>query len=137
MQPDADERYDEVQALSDVKGAAFKMKDDPRITPLGRFLRRTSIDEIPQLVNVLKGEMSLVGPRPAPPREVDQYDIWHRRRLSMRPGITGLWQIHARIDEHFDQRAELDLQYIDNWSLARDLGILLRTLPALVLVRGR
>ncbi|HEX5579194.1 MAG TPA: sugar transferase [Candidatus Limnocylindria bacterium] len=136
MLPDADARFDEVASLSDTGGAAFKMRDDPRVTPLGRVLRAFSLDELPQLVNVLRGEMSLVGPRPAPPREVDQYDIWHRRRLSMRPGLTGLWQVHARLDEHFDERAELDLQYIDQWSLMMDLGILARTVPALVSRHG-
>ncbi|MGH2454709.1 MAG: sugar transferase [Candidatus Limnocylindria bacterium] len=137
MQPDADERFKEVAASSDTKGAAFKMRDDPRVTPLGRFLRSTSIDELPQLINVLKGEMSLVGPRPAPPREVDQYDMWHRRRLSMRPGMTGLWQIRTRLDDHFDDRAHLDLQYIDQWTLWTDLTILARTVPALLAARGR
>ena len=95
------------------------------------------MDELPQLINVLKGEMSLVGPRPAPPREVDQYDMWHRRRLSMRPGMTGLWQIKARLDDHFDDRAQLDLQYIDQWTFWTDLTILARTVPALLLARGR
>jgi exopolysaccharide biosynthesis polyprenyl glycosylphosphotransferase len=109
---------------------AFKLSDDPRITPTGRFLRRTSLDELPQLWNVLKGEMSLVGPRPAPPREVDAYDLWHRRRLSMKPGITGLWQVTARRSEIFDDRASLDLNYIDRWSLWLDLKILARTIPA-------
>ena len=106
MVPDAEERYEEVAASSDTQGPAFKMKNDPRVTRLGRLLRVTSIDELPQLWNVLKGEMSIVGPRPAPPREVDEYDIWHRRRLSMKPGITGLWQIEARFDEEFDHRAQ-------------------------------
>ena len=98
-----------VAALSDTKGAAFKMTHDPRVTSLGRVLRKTSIDELPQLFNVLGGGMSLVGPRPAPPREVDGYDIWHRRRLSMKPGISGLWQVESRLDEHFDDRVALDL----------------------------
>jgi len=137
MQPDADDRFNEVAASSDTKGAAFKMREDPRVTPLGRFLRSSSIDELPQLINVLKGEMSLVGPRPAPAREVDQYDMWHRRRLSMRPGITGLWQVRTRIDDHFDDRAQLDLQYIDQWTLWTDLTILARTVPALLAARGR
>jgi exopolysaccharide biosynthesis polyprenyl glycosylphosphotransferase len=132
MVPNAEDRYEEVAARSDTQGAAFKMRDDPRVTPLGRWLRRTSIDELPQLVNVLHGDMSLVGPRPAPPREVDRYDIWHRRRLSMRPGMTGLWQVNARLDHHFDDRAELDLRYIDQWSLLKDLNILARTLPAVL-----
>jgi exopolysaccharide biosynthesis polyprenyl glycosylphosphotransferase len=130
MSLDAEARYDEVAGSSDTKGAAFKMTNDPRVTPTGRFLRRTSLDELPQLWNVLRGQMSLVGPRPAPPREVDAYDLWHRRRLSMKPGITGLWQVTARRSEQFDDRAELDLSYIDRWSLWLDLKILARTIPA-------
>jgi exopolysaccharide biosynthesis polyprenyl glycosylphosphotransferase len=137
MQPDAEERFSQVSASSVTKGPAFKMRDDPRVTPLGRFLRTSSLDELPQLINVLRGEMSLVGPRPAPPREVDQYDMWHRRRLSMRPGMTGLWQIKARLDDHFDDRAQLDLQYIDQWTFWTDLTILARTVPALLIARGR
>jgi exopolysaccharide biosynthesis polyprenyl glycosylphosphotransferase len=130
MVPDAEARYDEVVGFSDPR--AFKVTDDPRITPLGRFLRRSSIDELPQLWNVLRGEMSLVGPRPAPPREVEGYDLWHRRRLSMKPGITGLWQVTARRSDDFDDRAELDLSYIDRWSLWLDIKILARTLPAAI-----
>ena len=137
MQLDAEEQFSRIAASSDTRGAAFKMRDDPRVTPLGQFLRCSSLDELPQLINVLKGEMSLVGPRPAPPREVDQYDMWHRRRLSMRPGMTGLWQIKARMDDHFDDRAHLDLQYIDQWTFWTDLTILARTVPALLLARGR
>ena len=137
MEPDAEERFGEVSASSDTHGAAFKMRDDPRVTSLGQFLRSSSMDELPQLINVLKGEMSLVGPRPAPPREVDQYDMWHRRRLSMRPGMTGLWQVTARLDEHFDDRAQLDLKYIDGWTFWSDLSILARTVPALLMARGR
>jgi lipopolysaccharide/colanic/teichoic acid biosynthesis glycosyltransferase len=106
------------------------MAQDPRVTRLGRILRKASLDELPQLINVLEGEMSLVGPRPAPPREVDSYDIWHRRRLAMKPGISGLWQVESRMDEHFDDRVALDLEYIDRWSLALDLQILVRTIPA-------
>jgi exopolysaccharide biosynthesis polyprenyl glycosylphosphotransferase len=132
MVRDAEERYDEVAALSDTKGAAFKMLDDPRVTPTGTVLRRTSLDEVPQLWNVLKGDMSLIGPRPAPPREVEGYDIWHRRRLSMKPGITGLWQVGSRMDANFDDRAQLDLAYIDRWSLLLDLKILLKTVPAVL-----
>ena len=137
MVRDAEERFAEVANASETKGAAFKMLDDPRVTSLGRILRTSSIDELPQLINVLRGEMSLVGPRPAPPREVDQYDMWHRRRLSMRPGMTGLWQIKVRLDDHFDDRAQLDLQYIDQWTFWTDLAILLRTVPALLAARGR
>jgi exopolysaccharide biosynthesis polyprenyl glycosylphosphotransferase len=128
MSIDAEERYAELVDKSDPR--AFKLVDDPRITSTGRFLRRTSLDELPQLWNVLKGEMSLVGPRPAPPREVEAYDLWHRRRLSMKPGITGLWQVTARRSEVFDDRAQLDLSYIDRWSLWLDLKILARTIPA-------
>jgi len=137
MVRDAEERYDEVAALSDTKGAAFKMLDDPRVTPTGAFLRRTSLDELPQFWNVLKGDMSLIGPRPAPPREVAEYDIWHRRRLGMKPGITGLWQVESRLDEHFDDRAQLDLAYIDQWSPLLDLQILLRTVPAVLRRTGK
>lgn len=137
METDAEHRFAEVAALSDTQGAAFKMADDPRVTSVGRVLRKWTLDELPQLVNVLKGDMSLVGPRPAPPREVDEYDIWHRRRLSVRPGMTGLWQVQARFDHHFDDRAELDLRYIDQWSLWMDLGILLKTVPAVLTPRGR
>jgi exopolysaccharide biosynthesis polyprenyl glycosylphosphotransferase len=132
MTLDAEERYSGLANLSDTSGPAFKLVADPRVTPTGRWLRRYSLDELPQLVNVLKGEMSIVGPRPAPQREVDGYDVWHRRRLSMKPGITGLWQITSRLDRDFDDRAELDLAYIDRWSLRLDLAIVLRTIPALL-----
>lgn len=136
MVPNADAMLDEVLHLNERTGAAFKASDDPRVTRIGRFLRRTSIDELPQLWNVLVGEMSLVGPRPPLPREVAEYDIWHRRRLSMKPGITGLWQIEARHEPDFDRWVEHDLMYIDGWSLWLDLKILLRTLPALIAHSG-
>jgi exopolysaccharide biosynthesis polyprenyl glycosylphosphotransferase len=128
MTRDAEAQYDGLVSQADHR--AFKLSTDPRVTPTGRFLRRTSLDELPQLINVLRGEMSLVGPRPAPPREVQGYDLWHRRRLSMKPGITGLWQVTARRNDDFDNRAELDLSYIDRWSLWLDFKILLRTIPA-------
>ncbi|MEA2621169.1 MAG: hypothetical protein QOH61_79 [Chloroflexota bacterium] len=137
MVPDAEERFADVAQLSEVVGPAFKMTADPRITPSGRWLRRTSLDELPQLLNVLRGEMSLVGPRPAPPREVADYSVWHRRRLAMRPGLTGIWQVEARDDSNFDERAALDLTYIDRWSLWMDVKIMLRTIPALVQQPGR
>jgi exopolysaccharide biosynthesis polyprenyl glycosylphosphotransferase len=132
MSIDAERRLEELMQQSEINGAAFKMTNDPRVTRSGRFLRRTSLDELPQLWNVLRGDMSLVGPRPALPREVDAYDLWHRRRLSMKPGITGLWQVSARKTANFDTWAELDLSYIDRWSLWLDLKILARTLPAAI-----
>ncbi len=118
------------EANPDADPRAFKADNDPRVTRLGRLLRKSSLDELPQLWNVLLGHMSLVGPRPAPAVEVGAYDIWHRRRLSMKPGITGLWQVTARADPDFDRRASLDLDYIDRWSLWLDLKILARTIPA-------
>lgn len=137
MVRDAEERYLEVAPLSDMRGPGFKMRNDPRITPLGRWLRRSSLDELPQLWNVLRGDMSLVGPRPAPAREVDRYDSWQLGRLSMKPGMTGMWQVASRFDEDFDQRASLDLAYIERWSLWLDVAILLRTVPAVLLLTGR
>ncbi len=116
--------------------AVLKAKDDPRITPLGRILRKTSLDELPQLVNVLLGSMSLVGPRPLPLDQHRWLRDWQRRRLSMKPGITGVWQVSGRSDLDFDQWMELDLQYIDEWSLVLDLRILLRTLPVVFSGRG-
>jgi exopolysaccharide biosynthesis polyprenyl glycosylphosphotransferase len=130
MVVDAEARRAELEARNQVRGPAFKVEDDPRVTSLGRWLRRLSIDELPQLWNVLRGDMSLVGPRPPLPDEVARYDIWHRRRLSMKPGVTGLWQVSARQNTDFDERAELDLVYIDRWSLWLDLKILARTIPA-------
>jgi exopolysaccharide biosynthesis polyprenyl glycosylphosphotransferase len=114
--------------------AVFKLADDDRITPIGKILRRFSIDELPQLINVLRGEMSLIGPRPALPYEVDLYREWHRRRLDATPGITGLWQVSGRNRLSFDEMVRLDVRYLEDWSLAGDLKILFRTLP--VLLRG-
>lgn len=132
MVPDAEARLDELEELNEVKGQAFKLSHDPRVSRVGRFLRRTSLDELPQLWNVLTGSMSLVGPRPPLPREVEHYDLWHRRRLSMKPGMTGLWQVSARRELDFDRWVALDLDYIDRWSLWLDFKILLRTVPALL-----
>jgi exopolysaccharide biosynthesis polyprenyl glycosylphosphotransferase len=137
MAPDAEQRMHEVAHLNERSGAAFKATNDPRLSRLGRTLRKTSIDELPQLWNVLKGEMSLVGPRPPLPSEVVEYDIWHRRRLSMKPGITGLWQVEMRHEPSFDRWVELDLNYIDRWTLWLDLRILLRTMPSVLMARGR
>ena len=120
---------------NEMSGPVFKMKEDPRVTPLGRFMRQYSLDELPQLWNVLLGEMSLVGPRPPLPDEVDQYKDWHRRRLSMRPGITGLWQVMGRNRiPDFNEWVKLDLCYLDGWSLWLDLKIMLKTIP--VVLRG-
>jgi exopolysaccharide biosynthesis polyprenyl glycosylphosphotransferase len=132
MARDAETRLAELQDRNEIQGRAFKITDDPRVTRTGRFLRRTSLDELPQLVNVLRGEMSLVGPRPPLPGEVDGYDLWHRRRLSMKPGITGLWQVRARREPEFDRWVAADLEYIDRWSLWLDVKILARTIPAAV-----
>jgi exopolysaccharide biosynthesis polyprenyl glycosylphosphotransferase len=137
MVTNAEQQLDEIAHLNERSRVTFKASNDPRITPVGRWLRRTSIDELPQLWNVLTGTMSLVGPRPPLEREVEEYDVWHRRRLSMKPGITGLWQVEARHDPDFDRWVEHDLVYIDGWSLWLDLKILLRTLPALVTNGGR
>ena len=117
-------------------GPAFKLRNDPRVTRVGRFLRKYSIDELPQLVNVLRGEMSLVGPRPALPQEVAQYAAWQRRRLSVRPGLTCLWQVSGRDAVSFASWMVLDMRYIDHWSLAQDLGLLLRTVPVVMTGRG-
>ena len=137
MIEDAHERREEVAHLNEMNGPVFKAKDDPRVTPVGRWLRRFSLDELPQLGNVLKGDMSLVGPRPPIPEEVASYHRWHRRRLSMKPGLTCLWQISGRNDiQDFDSWMKLDLQYIDNWSPSLDLKILLRTIPAVLSGKG-
>jgi len=132
MVRDAEDQLDDLMDQNEIQGHAFKLSDDPRLTRTGRFLRRTSIDELPQLWNVLRGEMSLVGPRPPLPREVEGYDLWHRRRLSMKPGITGLWQVSARREEEFDRWVEMDLDYIDRWSLWLDFTIMFRTIPAML-----
>jgi exopolysaccharide biosynthesis polyprenyl glycosylphosphotransferase len=131
MGHDAEERLADIQEQNEIRGPAFKLTHDPRLTRTGRILRATSLDELPQIWNVLRGEMSLVGPRPPLPREVEGYDLWHRRRLSMKPGMTGLWQVQGRREEDFDRWVELDLAYIDRWSLWLDMKIILRTIPAM------
>ena len=136
MIEDAHERRGDVAHLNQMSGPVFKAKLDPRITTFGRLLRKFSLDELPQLWNVLKGDMSLVGPRPPIPEEVASYHRWHRRRLSMKPGLTCLWQISGRNNIDFDRWMQLDLQYIDNWSPTLDLKILLRTIPAVLSGRG-
>jgi exopolysaccharide biosynthesis polyprenyl glycosylphosphotransferase len=137
MTRDAEDRRDGLAERNEIRGHAFKLTDDPRITRVGRWLRQLSLDELPQLWNVLRGEMSLVGPRPPLPSEVSGYDIWHRRRLSMKPGMTGLWQVNARRERDFDRWVEDDLEYIDRWSLWLDMRIMLRTIPAVLSREGR
>jgi exopolysaccharide biosynthesis polyprenyl glycosylphosphotransferase len=133
MVVDAEKKMEHLQHLNEVSGPVFKIKHDPRITPIGKLLRETSIDELPQLFNVLKGDMSLVGPRPLPVRDYQGFsEDWHRRRFSVRPGITCLWQINGRTSIGFEQWMELDMQYIDKWSLWLDLKILAKTIPAVL-----
>lgn len=138
MVTDAEQRKQEIAILNEMAGPVFKVTADPRITPIGRILRRYSIDELPQLINVLRGEMSLVGPRPLPVDEVKRFDDFaHRRRLSVKPGITCLWQVSGRNDvKDFKDWVRLDLEYIDNWSLWLDLKILLRTIPVVLIGTG-
>ena len=132
MVPGAESLREGLQARSEVTGPVFKMREDPRVTPIGRFLRRYHLDELPQLWNILRGEMSLVGPRPPIPQEVARYDWWQRRRLSMPPGLTCLWQVNGRHNIPFSRWMELDLEYIDRWSLALDVRLLVRTIPAVL-----
>lgn len=132
----ADEMRKDIEHLNEAMRPVFKISSDPRVTNLGRFLRRASIDELPQLFNVIKGEMSLVGPRPPLPEEVRWYKPWQRRRLSMKPGLTCLWQVSGRSELSFNDWVDMDLQYIDNWSPWLDLRILLKTVPAVVLRKG-
>ena len=136
MVVDAEARKAELEAQNEMSGPVFKMKRDPRITRVGALIRRTSIDELPQFWNVLRGEMSLVGPRPPIPAEVARYERWQMRRLSMKPGITCIWQVSGRNHIDFDTWMKLDLQYIDNWSLFLDIKLLLRTVPAVLLGSG-
>jgi len=138
MMTDAEQRKHELEVLNEMTGPVFKLSNDPRITPVGRFIRKYSIDEFPQLMNVVRGEMSLVGPRPLPVDEVRRFDdLAHRRRLSVKPGLTCLWQVSGRNDLHdFTDWVRLDLEYIDNWSLWLDLKILCRTIPVVLLGTG-
>ncbi|KQW48821.1 hypothetical protein ASC77_08805 [Nocardioides sp. Root1257] len=136
MRTDADRLLAELAQHNDCDGVLFKMQQDPRITRVGRLLRKYSLDELPQLINVVRGEMSLVGPRPALPSEVTRYDEDPRHRLVVRPGLTGLWQVSGRSDLSWDQSVRLDLHYVDNWSWALDLQILLRTVGAVLGHRG-
>ena len=136
MIKDAEKLFPQLEPLSEVEGNIFKIKKDPRITPLGKFMRRFSIDELPQLINVLLGQMSLVGPRPPLPREVEKYTLWHKKRLRVRPGITGLWQVSGRSLLPFEEMVRLDIYYIENWSLWLDIKLLLQTIPVVLFGSG-
>jgi len=137
MHENAEEMLKEIEHLNEAEGPIFKMTDDPRVTRVGKFIRKTSLDELPQLINVLKGDMSLVGPRPMSIRDVDLFEKGiQRKRFSVKPGITCIWQISGRSNLPFDKWLELDLQYIDNWSFWLDLKILLKTLPAVLKSKG-
>jgi exopolysaccharide biosynthesis polyprenyl glycosylphosphotransferase len=136
MYADAKERQAALEASNEASGPLFKIKNDPRVTPVGRVLRRFSLDEMPQVLNVLWGEMSLVGPRPLPIRDYEQLEEWHRKRYAVLPGMTGLWQVSGRIDLSFDDLVRLDFYYLENWSIWLDISILARTLPAVLARRG-
>jgi exopolysaccharide biosynthesis polyprenyl glycosylphosphotransferase len=136
MVDDAQRLQDGLEDRNEAQGALFKIRDDPRVTPIGRVLRRYSLDELPQLLNVLKGDMSLVGPRPLPLRDGELMEEWHRQRHVVLPGMTGLWQIGGRSDIGFDEMLELDLRYIDTWSLRGDMQIIWRTLGVVLGARG-
>jgi lipopolysaccharide/colanic/teichoic acid biosynthesis glycosyltransferase len=136
MYEDASESQERLEAANEAGGALFKLRDDPRVTPVGRVLRRFSLDEVPQVLNVLRSEMSLVGPRPLPTRDFQLLEPWHRKRYLVLPGMTGLWQIAGRSDLSFDDLVRLDFYYLENWSIWLDISILLRTIPAVLAARG-
>src|SRR4051794_34894944 len=136
MYDDADERQHELEPHNEAGGPIFKIREDPRVTPVGRFLRRWSFDELPQLFNVLRGQMSLVGPRPLPLRDYERLEDWHRKRYLVLPGMTGLWQVSGRSELDFDELVRLDFLYLERWSIFLDLSILLKTLPAVIRARG-
>jgi exopolysaccharide biosynthesis polyprenyl glycosylphosphotransferase len=136
MHRDADQRQADLESLNEATGALFKMRRDPRMTRIGRWLRRYSLDELPQLVNVLRGEMSLVGPRPLPERDFERLQPWHKKRYLVLPGITGLWQVSGRSELDFDDLVRLDFLYLERWSVFLDLSILVKTVPAVLRRRG-
>jgi len=136
MYRDADLQQKDLEMVNEASGALFKIRDDPRMTPVGRFLRRYSIDELPQLFNVLAGQMSLVGPRPLPQRDFDRLEPWHKKRYLVTPGITGLWQVSGRSELDFDDLVRLDFLYLERWSVFLDLSILVKTVPAVFTRRG-
>ncbi len=136
MRDKADQAQDDLEPLNEKSGAMFKIRHDPRLTPVGRFLRRFSLDELPQLINVVRGEMSLVGPRPLPTRDFERLEDWHKKRYLVLPGITGLWQVSGRSELDFDDLVRLDFLYLERWSVMLDLVILLKTIPAVLSQRG-
>jgi exopolysaccharide biosynthesis polyprenyl glycosylphosphotransferase len=136
MTEDAEDQQDDLEVHNELGGALFKIRDDPRVTSVGRFLRRWSLDELPQLFNVLRGQMSLVGPRPLPQRDYDRLEEWHRKRYLVLPGMTGLWQVSGRSELDFDELVRLDFLYLERWSVFLDLSILLKTVPAVFRARG-
>ena len=136
MRSGADQQQADIESLNEASGPLFKIRDDPRMTSVGRFLRRFSLDELPQLLNVLLGQMSLVGPRPLPQRDFDQLDEWHKKRYLVLPGVTGLWQVSGRSELDFDDLVRLDFLYLERWSVALDLTILVKTVPAVFSRRG-
>ena len=136
MRSGADQQQADIESLNEASGPLFKIRDDPRMTSVGRFLRRFSLDELPQLLNVLLGQMSLVGPRPLPQRDFDQLEEWHKKRYLVLPGITGLWQVSGRSELDFDDLVRLDFLYLERWSVALDLTILVKTVPAVFSRRG-
>jgi lipopolysaccharide/colanic/teichoic acid biosynthesis glycosyltransferase len=136
MRAGAADLQSELEPENEAAGALFKLRDDPRVTRVGAVLRRLSIDEVPQVLNVLRGEMSLVGPRPLPIRDYRLLEAWHRKRYRVLPGMTGLWQIAGRSDLEFDDLVRLDFYYLENWSIWLDISILLRTIPAVVAGKG-
>jgi len=136
MRTDADQMQAELEELNEADGPLFKIRDDPRLTPVGGMLRRFSIDELPQLVNVLRGEMSIVGPRPLPQRDFERLEEWHKKRYLVLPGITGLWQVSGRSELDFDDLVRLDFLYLERWSVFLDLTIILKTLPAVLKGKG-
>jgi lipopolysaccharide/colanic/teichoic acid biosynthesis glycosyltransferase len=136
MVHNADQLREQMALLNESSGPLFKIRKDPRLTQVGRFIRRYSLDELPQLINVLRGEMSLIGPRPNLPSEVEHYQDWMTKRLSVRPGLTGLWQVSGRSDLTFDEMVLLDIYYVENWTMGLDLNILLRSVPAVLRARG-
>jgi lipopolysaccharide/colanic/teichoic acid biosynthesis glycosyltransferase len=133
---DADQRQAALEPHNEASGALFKIRDDPRLTRVGRRLRRLSLDELPQLVNVLRGQMSLVGPRPLPQRDFERLEEWHMKRYLVLPGMTGLWQVSGRAELDFDDLVRLDFLYLERWSVFLDLTILVKTLPAVLWGRG-